>query len=149
MPEKGKVQEKKGKAEEKLPFLTVGKRKRAVARARFRKGSGVVSINGMPMERALERLNMLRVMEVIELAGDVIKRCNVDVHASGGGCVSQAEACRIAIAKGLAEVGGEPVRKAYLAHDRSMLIYDPRRTEPHKPPRSSKGARRHKQRSKR
>ena len=133
----------------KLPLLTTGKRKRAVARATFREGSGVIRINRKSPETAFERMNALRVAEAIELAREIISGYDVDIHVSGGGHSGQAEACRVAIAKGLAELGGDKVREAYLAYDRNLLVYDPRRTEPHKPPRSSKGARRYKQRSKR
>lgn len=150
IPKESKLKEKKPtKKAVKLPFLTTGKRKRAVARARFRKGSGLVRVNKRPLDRALDRMSMLRVSEAIELAGELIKGYDVDVHVRGGGYSGQAEACRVAIAKGLAELGGEKVKGTYLAYDRNLLVYDPRRTEPHKPPRSSKGSRRYKQRSKR
>jgi small subunit ribosomal protein S9 len=44
---------------------------------------------------------------------------------------------------------GSNMKKIFMEYDRNILVYDPRRTEPHKPPRSSQGPRRYKQRSKR
>ena len=62
----------------------------------------------------------------------------------------QADATRQAIAKGLVEYfDNKNLKDKYLEYDRNLLVYDSRRTEPHKPSRSSQGARRHKQRSKR
>ena len=63
--------------------------------------------------------------------------------------MGQANAARQAIAKGLAQIMGDDVKKKFLEYDRNLLVYDSRRTEPHKPPHSSWGARRYKQRSKR
>jgi len=67
----------------------------------------------------------------------------------GGGVFGQTEAARQAIAKGLVEIFGSELRQKFLEYDRNLLVFDPRRTEPHKPPRSSQGPRRYKQRSKR
>lgn len=146
MSEKKTVKKKK-KLE--IPFVSVGKRKRAVARARFKKGTGVIKINGKALEVSMDRMNVLRVVEAIKVAEELVKEYDIDINVTGGGYSGQAEACRTAIAKGFAEIGGDDLKKVYMDYDRSMLVYDPRRTEPHKPPRSSKGARRHKQRSKR
>jgi len=140
---------KKSVQKKDRPFFTVGKRKRAVAKASFKKGSGVIRINSKPLEIALDRMSVMRVTEAIEMAGDIAKAYDIDIMVKGGGCSGQSEACRVALAKGFAEVGGDALKKAYMAFDRNMLVYDPRRIEPSKPPRSSKGARRHKQRSKR
>lgn len=63
--------------------------------------------------------------------------------------MGQAEAVAQGIAKGLVDIKGEEMKKKFLKYDRTLLIPDTRRTEPHKPSRSKKGPRRHKQRSKR
>jgi small subunit ribosomal protein S9 len=67
----------------------------------------------------------------------------------GGGTTGQVDAARQAIARGLVELLGGDLKQRYMAYDRNLLVFDPRRTEPHKPPRSSQGPRRYKQRSKR
>ncbi|MCK5548548.1 MAG: 30S ribosomal protein S9, partial [Thermoplasmata archaeon] len=81
--------------------------------------------------------------------GDAWKKYNIKVKTKGGGIIGQAQAARQAISRGLVQVLGEDVKKVFLGYDRKMLVYDPRRTEPHKPPRSSQGPRRYKQKSKR
>jgi len=146
MSEKKTVKKKKKIG---VPFVSVGKRKKAVARARFKKGTGAIKINGRALGVSMDRMNVLRITEAVKVAEELVKGYDIDINVTGGGYSGQAEACRTAIAKGFAEIGGDDLKKAYMDYDRSMLVYDPRRTEPHKPPRSSKGARRYKQRSKR
>jgi small subunit ribosomal protein S9 len=63
--------------------------------------------------------------------------------------MSQAEAAAQGIARAIVSIKGEEAKKTFLDYDRALLVQDPRRSEPHKPSRSKKGARRHKQRSKR
>jgi small subunit ribosomal protein S9 len=126
-----------------------GKRKRAVARAALRSGKGVVRINGVPLAVLSDDLVRLRIQEPLLILGDAAKPFDITVTVTGGGPNSQAEAARMAVARCLADQLGDDARKQLLSYDRNMLIYDPRRTETHKPPHSSWGARRYKQRSKR
>jgi small subunit ribosomal protein S9 len=140
----------KGKTEEKpRVLLTVGKRKKAVARARFRPGKGVIRINSLPIEMAENELMRLRLREPLLIAGEAWKGFDVKVNVKGGGTTGQVDAARQAIARGLVELLGGDLKQRYMAYDRNLLVFDPRRTEPHKPPRSSQGPRRYKQRSKR
>lgn len=136
------------KPQPKIKLIT-GKRKKAIARARIMEGSGRISINSIPMEASTNRLNKLIMEEPLILAGDAWKKFDMDIIVSGGGPVGQAQAVRQSIARCLSQALGEEVRKVFLSYDRNLLTYDPRRTEPHKPSRSSQGPRRHKQRSKR
>lgn len=141
---------KKGKkAADSAMKVFTGKRKRAVARARFEPGSGIVKINHVPLSVLNNGLVRMKLMEPLTLAGDDWKKYDITVNVRGGGIVGQADASRLAIAKGLAEMLGAEARKRFQEYDRYLLIADPRRTEPHKPPRSSQGPRRYKQRSKR
>jgi len=88
------------------------------------------------------------ISEPLALAGDAAKQADISVTMEGGGIMGQAEAARQAIAKSLAEFD-KNLMPVFLQYDRSMIVADPRRNEPHKPSRSKDGPRRHKQRSKR
>jgi len=138
------VKEKKAKT----IFIT-GKRKRAVARARFKQGSGRIKINSVPIDFIKSEVLRLKIQEPLVLAGDAWKGFDININVRGGGSAGQAEASRQAIARGLVQLLGAELKKRYISYDRNLLVYDPRRTEPHKPPRSSQGARRYKQKSKR
>lgn len=129
-------------------FVT-GKRKRAVARASFKQGKGSVKVNSIPLELVRPEMLRLKMMEPLILIGDEYKKFDVKVTVNGGGPTGQADAVRQALARGLSELLGEEARKTFLSYDRNLIVYDPRRTEPHKPPHSSWGPRRYKQRSKR
>jgi small subunit ribosomal protein S9 len=139
----------KEKPKEKKLIFTVGKRKRSVARATLRKGSGIVKVNSKLTELIEPEMIRLRVQEPLILAGNACKAFDIDVVVRGGGPVGQAEAARQSIARALVEAVGKNLEERYVDYDRNLLVYDPRRTEPHKPPRSSQGPRRYKQRSKR
>lgn len=125
-----------------------GKRKMSIARATIRPGTGIVRINKKHIDAIDSELAREKIKEPIKLAGDVAKKINIDVRVFGGGIMSQAEAVRNAIAKGIiAYTNDKTLKKIYLDYDRHLLIADVRRTEPHKPCRSA--ARAGKQTSKR
>ncbi len=144
---KAKKAEKKQKKRD-FVFAT-GKRKTAVARAVIKPGTGMVRVNSVPIALVQPEMVRLRMQEPLILAGDVWKKFDISVRVRGGGITGQSDAVRQAIAKCLAEMLGDETRKAFLSYDRNLIVYDPRRAEPHKPPHSSWGARRYKQRSKR
>ena len=129
-------------------LTAVGKRKRAVARAYGKKGSGRIFVNKIPLEVYGSELTRMIISEPLVLAGDVAKKVDINVNVKGGGVFGQADAARQAIAKILVQVD-KKLKETFLQYDRNLLIADPRRTEPHKPSRSRQGPRRHKQRSKR
>ena len=71
---------------------TTGRRKEAIARARLRPGTGVVTVNGRPFEsyfttpaHRMEALEPLRLLEATE-------RYDVDATIIGGGVSGQAGA---------------------------------------------------------
>jgi len=140
-----------GKKEKKAEnaVLTTGKRKRAVARARFEPGKGIIKVNMIPLNLIKNEMIRMKMEEPLMLLGDEWKNFNVNVNVSGGGITGQADAARQAIAKGFVKLLGSEKKKKMMEYDKFMLISDSRRTEPHKPPRSSQGPRRYKQRSKR
>jgi len=130
--------------------VSTGKRKTAVARTRVRPGLGKVTINDIPLDVWQPEYARIKIREPLLLANEFSQKVDIKVNVRSGGISSQADAIRQAIAKGIVEFfNDEKLKKIYLDYDRNLLVYDPRRTEPHKPSRSRKGARRHKQRSKR
>ena len=125
---------------------TSGKRKTAIARATVQKGTGIVRINKKPVELYEPEIARWKIMEPIRIAGNYMDKINIDVNVKGGGFMSQANAVRTAIAKGLLEYTGDPSLKiAFLDHDRSLLVSDSRRKEPKKP--LGRGARKKRQKS--
>ena len=133
----------------KVVFVT-GKRRLAVARAKAMEGKGRIKINSKPLDVWGTDTLRLWIKEPLILAGDLGKKFDFSVNVKGGGIVGQAEAIRQAIAKALVELTkSEELKNKFIEYDRNLLVYDPRRNEPHKPSRSKAGPRRHKQRSKR
>lgn len=125
---------------------TSGKRKTAVARAAVQKGTGLVRINRQPVEIYEPEIARWKILEPINIAEKHMDKVNIDVSVSGGGFMSQANAVRTAIARGLIEYTKDPSLKlAFLDHDRSLLVSDSRRKEPKKP--LGRGARKKRQKS--
>jgi small subunit ribosomal protein S9 len=88
------------------------------------------------------------IMEPLVMSGEAATKFDFNANVHGGGIMGQASAVRQGISKILAK-HDKVLKKKFLDYDRTLLIADVRRTEPHKPSRSSAGPRRHKQRSKR
>ena len=130
-------------------IFSIGKRKKAVARASMKPGKGSVKINSIPLDNFKNGLFKMRIYEPLMLVGNDWKSYDFSINVQGGGTMGQADAARQSIARCIVQALGESTKAKYLEYDRSLLAYDPRRTEPHKSPRSSQGPRRYKQRSKR
>jgi small subunit ribosomal protein S9 len=134
-------------------ILEVGKRRLAIARAVIKEGTGKVFINSKPLDLWGTDVLRLWVKEPLILAGDLAKAVDIYVNVRSGGIVGQAEAVRQAIAKALVKYSKDKkLKQKFLEYDRNLLVYDPRRNEPHHASgkgASKRGSRRHKQRSKR
>ncbi|MEM7826368.1 MAG: 30S ribosomal protein S9 [Candidatus Aenigmatarchaeota archaeon] len=141
------------KKEKPKIIFTVGKRKRAVARAKIVPGTGRVIINSKPLEIWGNEFLRLRIKEPLLLAEDLGAKLDFHVNVKGGGTTGQTEAIRMAIARGLVEFSKDKkLMEKFLNYDRNLLVFDFRRTEPHHGSgrgASKRGSRRHKQRSKR
>jgi len=125
---------------------TSGKRKTAIARATIQKGKGLVRINKMPVELYQPDVARWKILEPLSLADKYLDKVNIDVTVAGGGFMSQANAVRTAIARGLVEFSSDSsLKQTYLHHDRSLLVNDPRRKESKKP--LGRGARKKRQKS--
>ena len=125
---------------------TSGKRKTAIARGKFRAGKGRVRINKSPVELYDPELARLKIKEPLTLAGDLLDNVDIDVKVVGGGVMGQAEAARMVIAKGLVQWTSDmELKEKFNQYDRTMLVGDPRRSEPKKY--GGPGARARKQKS--
>jgi len=114
--------------------VTSGKRKRAIARATLTQGTGIVRINDLHLDSYEPKLYKLRIQEPLILAGEISGKVDINVNVFGGGIASQADASRLAIAKGLVEFSkNKSLRDQYLQYDRNLLVADVRRKEPAKP----------------
>lgn len=138
------------KQKKKKTLIVTGKRKKAIARAVASEGTGAIMVNSLPLDIIQPKYIKMRLEEPVILAGDIAKKVDIDVRVRGGGVWGQADAARTAIANALVRWSKDSkLKDAYVDYDRSLLVSDPRRTEPHKPSRSTAGPRRTKQQSKR
>jgi small subunit ribosomal protein S9 len=118
-----------------MKVVTVaGKRKRAIARATIRSGKGIVKINNIVLDFYEPKLSRLKLREPLIIAKDLINKVNINVNVFGGGISSQADASRLAIAKGLVEFSkNDKLKEDFLNYDRSLLVADSRFKESAKP----------------
>ena len=125
---------------------TSGKRKTAIARGTVQEGTGKVRVNKVPIELYEPELARLKLFEPLQIAGDLADKVDINVHVIGGGVMGQAEAARMVIAKGLVQWSQDmALKEKYIQYDRTMLVGDPRRSEPKKY--GGPGARARKQKS--
>ena len=114
--------------------ISVGKRKTAIARAVIKPGVGRVRVNGVPIEIwPIEMARMKMLEPLLLLQPKLRESVDIDVKVEGGGVMAQADAVRMAIARGLVAFFNIPeLKELYKEFDRTMLAGDPRRTEPEK-----------------
>ncbi|MEM0000922.1 MAG: 30S ribosomal protein S9 [Desulfurococcaceae archaeon] len=115
--------------------VATGKRKTSIARAIIKPGEGRVWINDVPLEMHPVEMAREKIAEPLTLAGNLAKLVDIRISVRGGGVMSQADACRMAIARGLLEYFSghqEELKKIFREYDRHMLSGDPRQTEPEK-----------------
>ncbi|MDR2966750.1 MAG: 30S ribosomal protein S9 [Methanobacteriaceae archaeon] len=125
---------------------TSGKRKTAIARGTIQEGKGRIRVNKYPIELYSPELAKLKLEEPLTLAGDIADNVDIYVKVKGGGVMGQAEAARMVIAKGLVQWTNDmDLKEKFIQYDRTMLVGDPRRSEPKKY--GGKGARARKQKS--
>ena len=115
----------------KKVLVLSGKRKTAIARATVRLGKGRVRINNVPLEIFEPKLARDKILEPLLLIDEkVCKQLDINVKVSGGGFMGQAEAARMAIAKGLLKwTKSTRLRTTLRDYDRRMIAGDPRRSE--------------------
>ena len=110
-----------------VPIMqSTGRRKRSVARVRFRSGNGVVTVNG----RTLDEYFPSRTHRMLSTQPLVVTETNetydIDATIHGGGTSGQAGALRLGIARGLVKIDVEyrdALKRA------GFLTRDPRKKE--------------------
>ncbi len=113
---------------------TSGKRKKAVARAVLKAGSGIVKINNKLIDSYEPKMARLKILEPLMIATDYAPKVDIHVTVNGGGSSGQAEAARLSIARALVEFSKDKkLEKEFLEYDRQMLIADVRQREDRKP----------------
>jgi len=115
-------------------IVVSGKRKTAVARATIRSGRGRIRINNVPLEIYEPRIARLKIMEpLLQVDEDILKQIDINTRVSGGGFMGQAEATRMAIARGILRwTKSKHLQSRFTKYDRTMLAGDPRQKEPKK-----------------
>ncbi|MFX1300127.1 MAG: 30S ribosomal protein S9 [Promethearchaeota archaeon] len=112
-------------------IISSGKRKAAIARATIREGTGRVFINKIPIENFSPLMARYIIEEPLLLASDEVKS-NVDIRVNvrGGGVMGQAQASRIAIARGLVDfTKSVDLRRQFVEYDRTLMAGDSRQKE--------------------
>jgi len=118
----------------KKVLVLSGKRKTAIARATVRLGKGRIRINNVPLEIFEPKLARDKILEPLFLVDEKVwKEVDINAKVSGGGFMGQAEAARMAIAKGLLKwTKSTRLHTTFRDYDRTMIAGDPRRSEPKK-----------------
>jgi small subunit ribosomal protein S9 len=103
-----------------------GRRKQAVARVRFRPGSGAVTVNGRPVDEYFpSRSHQMHLLEPLRLTS-TLENYDIDATLHGGGPSGQAGALRLGISRGLVALDPE-LREALKRA--GFLTRDPRKKE--------------------
>lgn len=112
-----------------------GKRKKATARAAYKKGTGKIMINNVPLENYSKPMYALKIREPLLLLPELATKIDIRIRVQGGGDNGQAEAARLVVGKALLSFSGDSaaVEKKLLDYDRTLLVADVRRKEKRKP----------------
>jgi len=115
----------------KKVVIISGKRKTAIARATLRMGRGRIRINNIPLEIFEPQASRLKIMEpLLQVDSELRNQVDINIKVAGGGFMGQAEAARMALAKGLLRwTRSKHLQSAFTDYDRTMLAGDPRRKE--------------------
>ena len=118
-----------------------GRKRTATAVAYCQEGTGLIKLNGTPLDQIASETLKAKLMEPLLLIGeDVWKKLDIRLRVNGGGHVSQIYAIRQAISKAIVayyqkyvdEQAKADIKKALMDYDRTLLVADPRRMEPKK-----------------
>lgn len=107
-------------------FVSVGRRKTSVARARLAKGTGKLMVNDKPLEEYCytDQLSMIALRPLV--CTEMRNAVDVDINVKGGGPVGQAGAISHALARALQKMD-ETLRPAL--KKAGLITRDPRSKE--------------------
>ena len=108
----------------KVQFQGTGRRKKAIARVRLVPGTGVITVNGRPVDEYFNYATLVReVKRPLTLTGNEAK-FDVVVKVEGGGYTGQAGAVRHGISRALLQADGEArpslKKEGFLTRDSRM-----------------------------
>ena len=118
-----------------------GRKRTATAVAFCQEGSGLIKLNGTPLNQIASETLKAKLMEPLLLIGeDKLNQLDIRLRVNGGGHVSQIYAIRQAISKAVVafyqkyvdEQATAEIKKVLMEYDRTLLVADPRRMEPKK-----------------
>ncbi|MAG38613.1 30S ribosomal protein S9 [Candidatus Woesearchaeota archaeon] len=111
---------------------TSGKRKRAIARASLKSGTGNITINNLSLDYFEPKFARMKIKEPLLLVKNIADKVDIKITVHGGGVVSQADAVRLAIGRAFVKFD-EKIKDVLLNYDRQLLVADVRRKEVSKP----------------
>jgi small subunit ribosomal protein S16e len=120
---------------------TFGRKKNGSAVAICRKGTGLIRVNGCPIDVLEPAPLRIKVLEPVLLLGaKAFSGIDIRVRSRGGGYTSQIYAIRQAVARSIIafhqkfvdENSKRELKEKLLQYDRTLLVTDPRRCEPKK-----------------
>jgi small subunit ribosomal protein S9 len=110
-----------------VPLIqTTGRRKRAVARVRFRPGNGQITVNGRDVKDYFPSETHRMVLTEPLRVTSTDEVYDVDATIFGGGATGQAEALRLGISRALSQLDGD--LRSGLKKE-GFLTRDPRKKE--------------------
>jgi small subunit ribosomal protein S9 len=115
-------------------IVSSGKRKTSIARATVREGTGQVRINKVLLQHLKPHIARQIIEVPLHLAPkEITEKVDISINVRGGGVMGQAQASRMAIARGLVDYTKSiDLRTLFIEYDRSMIAGDSRRREPKK-----------------
>ncbi|XP_014673366.1 PREDICTED: 40S ribosomal protein S16-like [Priapulus caudatus] len=120
---------------------TFGRKKTSTAVAHCKRGKGLVKVNGRPLEYIEPITLRYKLQEPILLLGkERFSEVDIRIRVKGGGHVAQIYAVRQALSKALVayyqkyvdEASKKEIKDILIQYDKSLLVADPRRSEPKK-----------------
>lgn len=106
--------------------VTIGRRKESRARVRMSPGTGMITVNGRPVDEYLAREVLVMLTKQPFNATETVGKFDVRARCEGGGLSGQAGALRLGIARALVKYNEE--NRAIL-HSAGLLTRDAREVE--------------------